>query len=153
MNVCPDLLAVPQRVERRAQPAKLASLATCLLLFAGAPGHAEADALGRLFYTPEQRAQLESARARKITGHDAPARSDAARPAAPVAVPPPTRFDGVVIRSDGTATRWVDGRPEVGPSGVNGLKPGQTRSRGTVYEPYQIVRPQPVPPEDESPSR
>lgn len=143
MNVCrPKML---RRGRRCARPDRTAMLAACLLLLCTSPCRAEADAIGRLFYTPEQRAQLENARVRKITRLDAPARSDAARPAEAVAVPPPTRFDGVVIRSDGRATRWVDGQPEVGPSSVNGLKPGQVRARGKVYEPYQIERPEPAP--------
>jgi hypothetical protein len=94
----------------------------------GAPGHA-AD-LGRLFYTPAERAQLEAARARNVTGE---------RPGAAPAAAPPQRFDGVVIRSDGTATRWVNGRPHAGAPAAGGLKPGQTRAGGRVYEPYQLL--------------
>lgn len=55
--------------------------------------------------------------------------------------PAPLRYDGVVIRSDGTTTRWVDGKPQVGASGVAELKPGQIRANGKVYEPYQVLRP------------
>ncbi len=55
------------------------------------------------------------------------------------------RFDGVVIRSDGNSTRWVNGQPQVGASGVAGLKPGQIRADGKVYEPYQVLRPSPAP--------
>jgi hypothetical protein len=91
---------------------------------------------GRLFYTPYQRAQLEAARARNVTQ---------ARPAGPAFGPPPVRFDGMVIRSDGTGTRWVNGQPQAGASGVPGLKPGQIRADGRVYEPYQVLRPSPDP--------
>ncbi|MGE5319256.1 MAG: hypothetical protein ACM3KD_03655 [Hyphomicrobiaceae bacterium] len=92
--------------------------------------------LGRLFYTPAQRAQLESARTRNVTqtaGARAPEGSDS--------TPPPLRYDGVLIRSDGKTTRWIDGKPQVGASGVSGLKPGQIRANGKVYEPYQVVQP------------
>ena len=90
---------------------------------------------GRLFYTPAQRAQLEAARARNVTQ---------IRQAAPDAgAPPPIRYDGVLIRSDGKTTRWVDGKAQVGPSTVPGLKPGQIRANGRVYEPYQVLRPTP----------
>ncbi|MBT9589637.1 MAG: hypothetical protein IV089_01765 [Thiobacillus sp.] len=96
---------------------------------------APSDLPGRLFYTPAQRAQLEAARARNVTQ---------VRQAGPAVGPPPVRFDGMVIRSDGKTTRWVDGQPQVGASGVTGLKPGQIRADGKVYEPYQVLRPNPV---------
>lgn len=106
---------------------------------------AEPTDLGRLFYTPAQRTALEDARARKVSR--LADTSKAAEPATAPA-PAPQRFDGIVIRSDGAATRWVNGQPEVGRSSVPGLKPGQVRANGKVYEPYQIIRPQPsAPPE------
>ena len=92
----------------------------------------------RLFYTPTQRAQLEAARARNVTQ---------VRQATPDAGgPPPIRYDGVLTRSDGKSTRWVNGKAEVGASSVTGLKPGQIRTHGKVYEPYQVLRPQPSSP-------
>ena len=90
---------------------------------------------GRLFYTPAQRAQLDAARASKVTE---------ARQATP-GVAHPLRFDGMVIRSDGSRTSWVNGQPQAGASGVAGLKPGQIRADGKVYEPYQVLRPAPSP--------
>ena len=90
---------------------------------------------GRLFYTPTQRAQLEAARARNVT------RPGPGQPAASDSAPAPLRYDGVVIRSDGQITRWVDGKPQVGASRIEGLKPGQIRADGKVYEPYQVLRP------------
>ena len=123
--------------------------AAAFVLAIAAPAQAQAEPLGRLFYTPEQRAQLESARTRKVTRVGAPAAAAAApRPSAPAA-PAARRYDGMVIRSDGKTTRWVDGRAETGPSSVTGLKPGQTRARGRVYEPYEILRPEPVEPHPE----
>jgi len=89
---------------------------------------------GRLFYTPEQRAQLEAARDRNVTQ---------SRQASPTVTPAPLRFDGMVIRSDGKATSWVNGQPQVGATGVKGLKPGQIQADGKVYEPYQVLRPSP----------
>jgi len=99
---------------------------------------------GRLFYTPAQRAQLEAARARNVTQ---------IRQTAPdTGAPPPIRYDGVVIRSDGKTTRWVDGQPQTGASGVAGLRPGQIRADGRVYEPYEVLRPRPVSPVAEEPT-
>jgi hypothetical protein len=90
---------------------------------------------GRLFYTPAQRAQLEAARSRNVTQ---------VKPASPEFAPPhPVRFDGMVIRSDGLTTRWVDGKAQTGSSSVADLKPGQVRAGGKVYEPYQVLRPTP----------
>lgn len=108
-----------------------AGVFTVSLCFCGS-GFAAADP-GRLFYTPAQRAQLEATRVRNVTQ---------VRQATPGAgAPPPIRYDGVVIRSDGKTTRWVDGQPQLDTAGVAGLKPGQIRADGKVYEPYQVLRP------------
>lgn len=102
--------------------------------------------MGRLFYTPDQRAQLENARAHPVqrAGRNAQAASDN--------IPAPLHFDGVVIRSDGRTTRWVNGKAQVGASTVSGLKPGQIRANGKVYEPYQVLRPSPAAPVAEEPT-
>ena len=116
--------------------------ASMLIVFAalGVGGTASAADTGRLFYTPAQRAQLEAARARNVTQLASPKQDQ------PASAPAPLRFDGVVIRSDGQSTRWVDGKAEIGASSVKGLKPGQIRANGKVYEPYQVLRPQPSSP-------
>lgn len=92
--------------------------------------------LGRLFYTPAQRAQLESARTQNATPLANPGKRGS-----PDGSPTPLRYDGMVLRSDGKTTRWVDGKPQLDESGVSGLKPGQVRADGKVYEPYQVLRP------------
>ncbi len=84
---------------------------------------------GRLFFSPAERAQLERARTRAAAG------------GAGVTASAVLRYDGLVVRSDGATTRWIDGRAEVGAARANGLKPGQLRADGKVYEPYQIKRP------------
>lgn len=93
---------------------------------------------GRLFYSPTQRAMLNDARVRKQT--DSP-NTSATAPTLPA--PAPVSFDGVITRSDGVATHWVNGRPQVGRSSdkVRNLKPGQTRASQKVYESYQIRQP------------
>lgn len=93
---------------------------------------------GRLFYTPAQRAMLNDARVRKQID---PPNPSVAAPALPA--PAPVSFDGVITRSDGVATHWVNGRPHVGHTSgkVQNLKPGQTRAEQKVYEPYQIRQP------------
>jgi hypothetical protein len=110
---------------------------TLMLAAAGSSGGCLANPVsdpGRLFYTPEQRAQLEAARGRNVTQ---------TKQAPPTVTPAPLRFDGMVIRSDGKATSWVNGQPQVGATGVKGLKPGQIQAGGKVYEPYQLLRPSP----------
>ena len=92
---------------------------------------------GRLFFTPAQRAQLEAARARNVTP------SGPGQQAASASTPAPLRYDGMVIRSDGRTTRWIDGKTQRDGSAVSGLKPGQVRANGKVYEPYQVLRPRP----------
>ena len=120
---------------------RLLFLALCLAL---APA-ARAQELGRLFFTPEQRAALDARRKARVP--DKPA---AERPASPT-----TRLDGYVKRSDGPSTVWVNGEglletsPEaprigatrrddgrvsvpVGESGARvGLRPGETLDRGS----------------------
>jgi len=109
-----------------------------LTLCASQTSLAEPTELGRLFYTPTQRAQLEAIRAQhpRATSGSRPDRASGGDNA-----PVPLRFDGQVTRSDGQTTRWVDGKAQLGTSGVAGLKPGQIRADGKVYEPYQRVRP------------
>lgn len=74
----------------------------CLVLSAaallGAAG-AGAQELGRLFFTPEQRAALDAQRRSRVP--DKPA-------ATPVAESPLTRVDGAVRRTGGKSTVWVN---------------------------------------------
>lgn len=114
-----------------------ATLAVASTGLSAAPG----GDLGRLFYTPAERAQLEQARTRHAAPRSAGVRSE---PTAPL------RYDGVVIRSDGSSTHWVDGRAQAHPAEAGGLKPGQTRADGKVFEPYQVLRPAPAPAARES---
>lgn len=103
------------------------SVALCLC----GSGFAASTDPGRLFYTPAQRAQLETARSRGIhLPASSPQRSTAETP---------QRYDGVIIRSDGQVTHWVDGRPAA--AAPRSLRPGQTRARGSVYESYQLLPP------------
>ena len=59
-----------------------------------------AQELGRLFFTPDQRAALDARRKARVP--DKPA-------AAPVTESPVTRVDGTVRRSGGKSTVWVNG--------------------------------------------
>ena len=124
------------------------ALAFLVLLLAGT---AQAEELGRLFFTPAERAALDARRKARVPD----------RPAAAVVISPVTRIDGYVKRSQGPSTVWMngesflegspdaprieattrsgDGRVSV-PLGDNGrrveLKPGQAldRSNGEVHD-------------------
>ena len=80
------------------------TLARSALLAAGiavaVPGSARAQELGRLFFTPEQRAALDARRKARVP--DKPA-------AVPVTESPVTRINGAVQRGGGKSTVWVNG--------------------------------------------
>jgi hypothetical protein len=112
---------------------RAALLVIGMLLCSSAP----AQDIGRLFFTPEQRAALDARRRSRVP--DKPA-------AAPIIASPTTRLDGYVRRSRGPSTVWVNGmtvdeaRPGADarvsvPVGEGGarvrLKPGETLDRGT----------------------
>jgi hypothetical protein len=118
-----------------------------LLAFVGlslgiAASEPAAQELGRLFFTPEQRAALDERRRARVPD----------RPAAAVVASPTTRLDGYVKRSGGPSTVWVQGEslpegaqdsPRIDPTGNTvsvpvgearariRLKPGEVLDRGT----------------------
>lgn len=129
---------LPRRCIRHALAAALAAA-----LAQGAIARAAPPEPGRLFYTPAERAQLEAARSRGS------ARAATASPRPPVDTP--QRYDGIIIRSDGQVTHWVDGKPATAAPG--NLQPGQTRAGSRVYESYQLLPPAatPAPTENTTP--
>ena len=116
-------------------PAGRFALAAALAMATNYACAVTANDSGRLFYSPAERAQLEQARTR-------PAATRA--PGVGTSPPATLRYDGMVIRSDGRGTHWVDGRAQADRAEAGGLKPGQTRADGKVFEPYQILRPAPA---------
>jgi len=115
----------------------MSRLVLLALVLAATPAFAQE--VGRLFFTPEQRAALDARRKARVPD----------KPSATVAASPTTRVDGFVQRSGGPSTVWVNGEalpegsgdlPRIGPRvsvplGEGGrraaLKPGQTLDRGT----------------------
>ncbi|HEX5093497.1 MAG TPA: hypothetical protein VFV84_12495 [Burkholderiales bacterium] len=80
------------------------------------PTLAGAQQFGRLFFTPEQREALDARRKAGIQDRTAP-----------LAISPTTRLDGVVTRSQGKSTVWLDGNPipdGVRPEGVRVRRSG-----------------------------
>ena len=115
----------------------MSRLVLLALVLAATPAFAQE--VGRLFFTPEQRAALDARRKARVPD----------KPSATVVASPTTRVDGFVQRSGGPSTVWVNGEPlpegsgdlpRIGPRvsvplGEGGrraaLKPGQTLDRGT----------------------
>lgn len=114
-----------------------------LALAVALPARAE-EPLGRLFFTPEQRAALDARRKARVPD----------KPAAAMITSPVTRIDGYVKRSQGPSTVWLNGEslgegagdaPRIEPGrgagdvsvsvGENGrrirLKPGESLDRGS----------------------
>lgn len=90
-------------------------LPLALLLLAGTillPVPVGADELGRLFFTPEQRATLDARRKARIPD----------KPASVVVESPVTRVDGFVSRGVGKSTVWVNGDPVPEGTQPEGLK-------------------------------
>jgi len=94
-----------------------------LLCAALAPRAGIAQELGRLFFTPEQRAALDARRKAKLPD----------KPAA-VVVLPTTRINGSVKRSGGKSTLWLDGHAVTDGNQPEGLRVRRTGdpSRVTV---------------------
>lgn len=107
------------------------------LLLIPAPGISQE--VGRLFFTPEQRAALDARRKARVPD----------KPAAVVVTSPTTKLDGYVKRSGATSTVWINGEPlpegagdapRIGPRvsisvGEGGrraaLRPGEVLDRGS----------------------
>lgn len=71
-------------------------------------GAAEAaEALGRLFFAPAQRAQLDAARAQHDRRPPGAADTEQAAPRGPDVV----TYSGMVRRDDGKSTVWINGKP------------------------------------------
>lgn len=117
-------------------------IVAAMMVLAGAAAPAAAQEFGRLFFTAEQRQQLDARRKARVPD----------KPAAAVVAAPTTRIDGFVRRSGGPTTVFVNGEsltesaqaesPRVGrdasvslPVSESGarvaMKPGETLDRGS----------------------
>ena len=111
----------------------------CFIALLLIPASGVSQEVGRLFFTPEQRAALDARRKARVPD----------KPAAVVVTSPTTKLDGYVKRSGGTSTVWINGEPlpesagdapRIGPRvsisvGEGGrraaLRPGEVLDRGT----------------------
>ncbi|MFN2645022.1 MAG: hypothetical protein ABR570_08530 [Burkholderiales bacterium] len=94
---------------------RLAAAALVALVSAAA----QADELGRLFFTPEQRANLDLRRKARMPD----------KPAAPSVAAPVTRVDGYVKRSAGPSTVWINGE-SLGEAAPEAPRIDTTQARG-----------------------
>ncbi|HRD92139.1 MAG TPA: hypothetical protein PK201_03360 [Accumulibacter sp.] len=86
------------------------ALGSWLLLLVNCPTAVAADeAVGRLFFTPERRQQLDRQRELNILDKQ------------PLPADPTLTIDGVVVRSSGKRTAWVNGSPQNENEQWNGL--------------------------------
>lgn len=85
-------------------------------LLAALPGTAAAEQLGRLFLTPERRAVLERQRQTNVQEQ---AQAQALEGAT-------MSLDGVIVRSSGKNTVWVNGRPQNENATGTGVQAGVT---------------------------
>lgn len=114
---------------------RLTVLASLTALLAAEPAisrkNAEAAATGRLFFAPEKRAALDQQRASN-------------RPQAKDVIAQKMSIDGLVHRSDGQRTVWLNGRPlnsqDAGPGTLRPV-PGQSAqiNLGLPNEPRRTV--------------
>lgn len=102
----------------------------CLLaaaLHASAGAAEPAEPLGRLFFTPAQRAALDAARAQRARGALATKSEEEAQP-----VPEVITYGGMIRRSDGRTTIWINNRAlEEGAAGVAEIT-GRARPDGSL---------------------
>lgn len=84
-------------------------LTAFLLLLLSLPLRAADHALGRLFYSPAERAQLDGAGASGTLGH--PGTENRTSVNGDDSSQGLRRLNGVVLRSDGQQTSWIGGRP------------------------------------------
>lgn len=110
---------------------------------AATPGHAMAQAvpatptaakapepLGRMFFTPSQRASLDVARKQRARTALATDKTEEVQTAAPVAQS--ITYDGVVRRSDGKSTVWLNSRPVHDKESAGSVVVGRIRPDGGV---------------------
>jgi hypothetical protein len=93
-----------------------------MIIAAFIPNWVGAESLGRLFFTPEQRVILDNARKQKI---EVKVEEEAT-------VPQLITLNGMVKRSDGASTIWVNQKAVTGQHSASGLTVVNTGNQGNV---------------------
>lgn len=107
---------------------KLLPIAFILMLLA--PPAVAAEPIGRLFYTPEQRASLDVVRSKRVRTGVAAEKADEAPPPPPA--PEVITYGGIVRRSDGKTTVWINNRAVTEKDAANAGIAGKLAPDGTV---------------------
>lgn len=117
----------------------MSARAAFALILLTAAGIAPAAELGRLFFTPAQRAALDAARKQNVRvdigNEDNEPQPQAAAPAPPA--PRNVSVNGLIQRSDGNSTVWLNNKPITGTAagGLNiATRKGDTRVNLSVPE-------------------
>lgn len=92
------------------------------LLIAALPAAHAAELAGRLFYTPEQRAQLDQLRTQKAVASQV---SDEP-------IPETVTYNGIIRRSDGKTTIWMNNQPMSAVELRNGAVTGTVSRDGRI---------------------
>jgi hypothetical protein len=98
-------------------------------LLVAAPAVAADPPLGRLFFTPAQRAALEEARHKNIRAEEQAAQA-ASKPRAPRARD--VTVNGLIKRDDGMSAIWVNGKPVEESETADGMRVSPTTSLESV---------------------
>lgn len=106
---------------------KLTIVLFCALAVPAAPAGAQEN-VGRLFFTPSQRASLDVARSQRARNTLATERAE--EQAAPVAQT--LTYGGMVRRSDGKSTVWINNRPVNDNEPAGSAVVGRVRPDGSV---------------------
>jgi hypothetical protein len=107
---------------------RLVLAAGLVLLHSVAAMAQAAEPLGRLFYTPAQRAQLDVLRSQKNIAAPAP------EPEQPAPAPEVVKYEGIVQRSDGRSTVWINSRQ------IDGAQAGAQLPTGGRLRPDRRIR-------------
>jgi len=88
-----------------------------IILLAGFATTAAGAELGRMFFTPAQRATLDAARKQNVRVEIGNEDNDRApTPASTAPTPQTVRLNGLIQRSDGKNTVWLNNKPVTGPA-------------------------------------
>lgn len=90
-------------------------LLTAFLIALALPAWPQSEPLGRLFFTPQQRAALDRERLLGVSQRPSTLDGDASY-----------TFNGEVHRSSGNNTRWINGAPHTAASRSPDVAPGET---------------------------
>jgi ribosomal protein L18E len=111
------------------------SVLIALLVLASVPAFPNTGPYGRLFLTPQERAALEEARRHKVRESAKPVKKAIA-----VSLPKPERpsgnvtLNGIVRRSDGESTVWVNGVAMPGDAQTGKVQVAPTSSQSGVIQ-------------------